>query len=169
MSSIIPAILVAQQDGTIRSQNVPAQRLLGRKEGRFCWEVVGGLKNAENLPCRNNCVRDIIDSGINRSVHSTVKINGQRHRLSCVPVDKTVVCMLNPANDETPQSWQQLTPRECEVLELLAEGETNTAIATTLGLSESTIRTHVEKMFTRLSVNNRAALVSQGFRLGYLY
>lgn len=168
MSALIPAVLIAQSDGTIRSQNISARQLLGRKKGKFCWDVMGALKNAENLPCRKNCVMDIIDSDINHSIHSTVKINGQRHRLSCVPVEGTVLCMLNPAGEEKAQPWQKLTHRELDVLQLLADGATNLSSAGLLGLSESTVRTHVEKMFSKLGVNNRAALVSQGFRLGYL-
>jgi DNA-binding CsgD family transcriptional regulator len=51
---------------------------------------------------------------------------------------------------------------------LIAAGETSASAADVLGLSESTVRTHVEKMLTKLDVSNRAALVARGFRLGYL-
>ena len=76
--------------------------------------------------------------------------------------------MLNHATGEAPESWQALTTREVEVLELIAAGETSASAAGALGLSESTVRTHVEKMLTKLDAGNRAALVAKGFRLGYL-
>ena len=76
--------------------------------------------------------------------------------------------MLNHATGDLPESWQALTPREIDVLELIADGATSAAAADALGLSESTVRTHVEKMLTKLDAGNRAALVARGFRLGYL-
>ena len=77
--------------------------------------------------------------------------------------------MLTHASATPPETWQTLTPRECDVLELLAAGETSASAAEALGLSESTVRTHVEKMLTKLDASNRAALVAHGFRLGYLH
>ncbi len=76
--------------------------------------------------------------------------------------------MLSHATGEAPESWQTLTTRECDVLELLAAGATSASAADALGLSESTVRTHVEKMLTKLDASNRAELVAWGFRLGYL-
>jgi DNA-binding CsgD family transcriptional regulator len=70
--------------------------------------------------------------------------------------------------DDLPERWQTLTPRERAVLELLASGETTASAATCLGISEATIRTHVENMRAKLGVTTRAAIVASGFRLGYL-
>lgn len=54
------------------------------------------------------------------------------------------------------------------MLQLLAEGETTGSVAARLELGESTVRTHVEHMRTKLGASTRAALVALGFRLGYL-
>ena len=168
MSQAIPAVWVAQQDGSVSSQNIAARRLLGDKRGAACWDVVAGLDRAEGLPCHKGCVRELLRSGINHAEHSCIKVRGQRHHLSCIPIAGEVLCMLSHATGEAPESWQALTPREVDVLELLAAGETSATAAVALGLSESTVRTHVEKMLTKLDVGNRAALVAKGFRLGYL-
>jgi DNA-binding CsgD family transcriptional regulator len=48
-----------------------------------------------------------------------------------------------------------LTSRELEVLELAAKGRTNRAIARGLGISDSTVRSHLENSFTKLAVSNR--------------
>jgi DNA-binding CsgD family transcriptional regulator len=88
--------------------------------------------------------------------------------LACVPVEGTVVCALTRDPDDSPGRWQALTPRERTVLELLAAGETTASAATCLGISEATVRTHVENMRAKLGVNTRAAIVANGFRLGYL-
>jgi DNA-binding CsgD family transcriptional regulator len=54
------------------------------------------------------------------------------------------------------------------VLRVLSDGKTTAAIATELGLSTSTVRTHVEHMRAKLGVGTRAALVARGFDLGFL-
>jgi DNA-binding CsgD family transcriptional regulator len=51
-----------------------------------------------------------------------------------------------------------LTPREAEIGLLLAEGLSNQAIATRLGLSAHTVRHHVERLFDKLDVRSRKAL-----------
>lgn len=163
-----PAVVVAQRDGTVISQNKPAKHLLGTGTGKYCWDVVGGLEDAQGLPCRRGCVLELLTRGMDRSQHSHCKINGQRYHLNCVPVDGTAVCTLSRAAAVAPQAWQSLTPRERDILELLAAGETTPSAADCLGISESTVRTHVENMRAKLGVNTRAALVAGGFRLGYL-
>ena len=50
-----------------------------------------------------------------------------------------------------------LSPREIEVLRLIASGGTNRAIATELGISERTIDRHVSNIFTKLEISSRAA------------
>jgi DNA-binding CsgD family transcriptional regulator len=57
----------------------------------------------------------------------------------------------------------QLTPRHWELLHLLAAGHTNTQIARLLGLSEGTVRTHLENIYARLQVSSRTAAVTRAF------
>lgn len=52
-----------------------------------------------------------------------------------------------------------LTPREHEVLELIARGRTNPDIARTLGLSAKTVRNHVSNLFAKLQVADRAQAI----------
>lgn len=60
-----------------------------------------------------------------------------------------------------PPVFPQLTDREREVLELVAQGRANTAIATRLGLSQKTIRNHVSNILTKLQVADRAQAIVQ--------
>ena len=55
----------------------------------------------------------------------------------------------------------QLTEREREVLQLLAGGLSNRAIAGELGISERTVKAHVSNLFDKHGVRNRTELVSQ--------
>jgi DNA-binding CsgD family transcriptional regulator len=56
-----------------------------------------------------------------------------------------------------------LTPRQWDLLHLIAGGRTNTQIARQLGLSEGTVRTHLENIYSRLEVSNRTAAVVRAF------
>jgi DNA-binding CsgD family transcriptional regulator len=59
-----------------------------------------------------------------------------------------------------------LSPREREVLVLLATGKTNRAIATDLFLSEKTIARHVSNIFAKLALSSRAEATAYAFRHG---
>ncbi|HJP83988.1 MAG TPA: response regulator transcription factor [Fimbriimonadaceae bacterium] len=66
------------------------------------------------------------------------------------------------AANETRQVFQELSRREIEVLECIAVGMKNMAIADKLCLSEKTVKTHVTSIFKKLHVNDRteAALLA---------
>jgi DNA-binding NarL/FixJ family response regulator len=57
-----------------------------------------------------------------------------------------------------------LTPRECEVLRLVAEGRTNRAIAEHLVVSEHTVNRHITNILTKLGVGTRSAAVARAMR-----
>ena len=59
-----------------------------------------------------------------------------------------------------------LTPRQWELMRLIAAGNTNRQIATRLAVSEGTVRTHCEHIFQRLQVTNRVAAVGRAFPTG---
>jgi DNA-binding CsgD family transcriptional regulator len=161
-------VIVTGGDGTVIAQNKPARRMLGPGTGKYCWDVMGKLKGAKMLPCRRGCVLELLGSGVDRAQNNQFKLDGKRHHLSCVPVNGMVVCMLSQMCNESPKLLESLSPREREILQLLADGETTSSAADRLDVCESTVRTHVERMRSKLCVNTRAAVVAEGFRLGYL-
>jgi DNA-binding CsgD family transcriptional regulator len=57
----------------------------------------------------------------------------------------------------------ELTARHWQLLHLLAAGHTNTQIARRLGLSEGTVRKHLENIYSRLEVSSRTAAVTRAF------
>ena len=148
--------------------NSPARRLMGSGVGRSCWQVVGELDRAEGLPCRAGCVRELLRMGLERARHTQVTLEGRAHSLTCVPLEGAVVCSLSGRPARSQQPWEALTAREREVLRLLSHGKTSAATAAEVGVSRSTVRTHIEHMRSKLGVSTRAALVARGFVLGFL-
>jgi DNA-binding CsgD family transcriptional regulator len=163
-------VIVSNADGTVVEMNQKARDILGDDSlGKPGWDVMRDNPNIEGLPCYSGCACKVVAEGADHITAKQVSINGEAFHMSCVPVQATVVTTLVPLRrnkDETPRV--KLTPREVDVLRLLAEGVTTGDAAVRMGVSESTVRTHVEHMRHKLGVNTRAALVANGFVLGYL-
>ena len=62
----------------------------------------------------------------------------------------------------------RLTPREVEVLRLVAAGGTNGRIASSLTISEATVKTHLLRIFEKLGVNDRTRAVTLAMERGIL-
>jgi two-component system response regulator DegU len=67
-----------------------------------------------------------------------------------------------------PAGARSLSPREVEVLRLMARGETNQQIASELFLSTSTVKNHVHKVISKLGVSDRTQAVVLALELGLL-
>lgn len=63
---------------------------------------------------------------------------------------------------------EPLTPREIEVLALLAEGQSNKSIAHRLGISEHTVKFHVASILGKLHAGSRTEAVTLGIRQGLI-
>ena len=61
-----------------------------------------------------------------------------------------------------------LTNREREVLQLVADGASNREAAARLFISEASVKTHLQHIFDKLDVRDRAAAVAEGYRRGLL-
>jgi DNA-binding NarL/FixJ family response regulator len=71
-----------------------------------------------------------------------------------------------PANRQLPAGLAELTPREVEVLKLLARGLSNAELAHTLYLSEHTARTHVARILAKLGLHDRTQAVVLAYESG---
>lgn len=72
------------------------------------------------------------------------------------------------AGEEERDTYEKLTPREKEVLGLIARGNTNQQIAEELVISVRTVETHRAHIMDKLGFKNRAELVKYAIRKGYL-
>jgi DNA-binding NarL/FixJ family response regulator len=74
---------------------------------------------------------------------------------------------LRPAAEHRPAA-ALLSPREREVLELLAAGASNQAIAGSLSVTVNTVRNHVQSVLTKLGAHSKLEAVSLGVREGII-
>ena len=66
---------------------------------------------------------------------------------------------IKPRRQGNLVSWEKLTPREREVARWLVEGKTSPMIARLLGIGEPTVRKHLQHIFAKLGVENRATAI----------
>lgn len=76
--------------------------------------------------------------------------------------------VLSTPETELPPLTDPLTPRELEVLQLLAEGLPNKAIARRLDISDHTVKFHVNAILSKLNAQSRTDAVVRATRLGLI-
>jgi len=81
-------------------------------------------------------------------------------------VSKYVTEYVRRVGEEQSSSLERLTPRQREVLQLIAEGHTTQGIAQTLGVSAKTVETHRANLMERLGIHDVAGLVRYAVRVG---
>ena len=85
-----------------------------------------------------------------------------------VPVEVRVPASDSFVPDTSRAGKLGITPRELEVLQLIAEGLSTREMADRLCVSENTVKTHCSRVFDKLGVNRRTQAVQAGKQLGLL-
>jgi DNA-binding NarL/FixJ family response regulator len=83
-------------------------------------------------------------------------------------IDADAIVLAADAEEDDAAIVEPLTPREIEVLELLAEGLSNKAIAVELGVSDQTVKFHVASISGKLGAANRTDAVRLAARRGLI-
>lgn len=83
--------------------------------------------------------------------------------LAVVPAEESLIAI---PNGRVQQPSEPLTPREMDVIEMLAEGMSNKMIAHRLEISEHTAKFHVNSILAKLRAGTRTEAVMRGIRLG---
>jgi len=178
-------LFVFDEQLRIVSWNEAAEELTGIPAGAAigqpCWQVLGGLDERGDLVCHKGCanarlVREGFSvssrnldvrtaNGRRRVALDTIAAgNGDRplflHVLREAPVE--AVDDAPPAKEAGPPP--HLTPRQHEVLRLLADGCPARTIAERLGLAEATVRNHIRAVLLELGVHSQLEAVSKARR-----
>lgn len=134
------------------SARLPVLALLpdGEDAGRVWAAGVAGL-----LPRQVDGER--LASALNAITAGLLVLDPRQRALLIPPPDATPAKLLEP-----------LTPREEDVLALLADGLTNRAIARQLAISENTVKFHVQSLLGKLDAQSRTDAVVRATRLGLL-
>jgi DNA-binding NarL/FixJ family response regulator len=85
-------------------------------------------------------------------------------RAARLAADAVVLAPGDGRDEDAPR--ETLTPREMDVLDLLAEGQSNKAIARRLGISDQTVKFHVAAISGKLGAANRTDAVRLAIRAG---
>lgn len=91
------------------------------------------------------------DAGREDLLHAIRTVDAGR---TALPTDLLRLA-ITPSAGPSPSDLSRLTPRESQVLELVAQGLTNKAIGRALGIGPGTVKVHVEKLIAKLNVTDR--------------
>ena len=175
------ALMVFDDDLRVLCWNDGAEALTGipaaEAVGRPCWEVIAGEDDAGGIVCHRGCSRARIvregrclpaevlhartATGRRRIALETIAAEGEEgtlfiHVMRDAPVEEPV-----SETASTPGPRPQLTPRQHEILGLLAKGRPPKLIAFELGLMETTVRNHIRLLLLALGAHSQLEAVAR--------
>jgi DNA-binding NarL/FixJ family response regulator len=107
------------------------------------------------------------DAGADELLHAVRVVAGGEALLSPSITRRLIADYARrPPASEQPAALAELTPRELEVLRMLARGLSNGEIARELVLGEATVKTHVARVFQKLDLHDRAQAVVLAYETG---
>ena len=184
-------LCLADEEQRIVRWNAGAERLLGYTSSevlrRKCYDVIAGTLPGGRPLCKPRCsIRTCVERGrLPPGVTCDARAkDGRQVRLRIhtlvIPHDRAPLvahllhAMTRDVNDDAERARDavssstcgelSLTPRERQVLRLVADGLSNKRIAVRLRLSAFTVRNHVQHILTKSGAHNRAEVVSFAFR-----
>jgi ATP/maltotriose-dependent transcriptional regulator MalT len=132
------------------------------------------LARALTLAKPEGYVRIFVDEGrpmarlLYEALSQGIEPDYVRQLLAAYPVAEPEQVTSSQLRDPESEMVEPLSERELEVLQLIAEGLTNQEVATSLYLSQHTVKVHTRNIFPKLAVKNRTQAVAMGNAMGIL-
>ena len=110
----------------------------------------------------------LLKDGPAEQLISAVRVVARGDALLAPPITRRLIAefVRHPPQAHKPELLKSLTERELEVLKLVARGLSNAEIARELYVSETTIRTHMGRMLTKLGLRDRVQAVVLAYETG---
>jgi DNA-binding CsgD family transcriptional regulator len=160
----------------VLSWNAAAEWLTGvaaaEAVGRRCWEVLGGLGERGDVICQAGCSNArLAREGFPVPCRAMlVRTAGGRTRVDVSTValgdGRLMHVLVGPRPSRGAAS---LTARQREVLGLMAEGLSAKAIASRLGIAETTVRTYIRLILRELGAHSQLEALAKARRAGLLH
>jgi DNA-binding CsgD family transcriptional regulator len=150
---------------------IPAGEAIGRR----CWEVLGGLDERGAVICHPGCSAARLTSEGRPIPSRRILIRTAERRklvtmstIAAVSADHGAVGvhLFRPTTDTEPEPGpsSHLTPRQQEVIELIAEGVPAKVIAPRLGIAEVTVRNHIRAILLQLGCHSQLEAIAEARR-----
>jgi DNA-binding CsgD family transcriptional regulator len=157
----VPAAIAAQACGAVDLAEGGAQAALGSlRHALEVWQRI----EAPYAVARVRVLMGLACRALGDEEGAALEIDAARsvfERLGAMPDLARIDSMTNPGLSGHAHG---LTPRELQVLRLVAAGETNKVIARKLSLSEKTVDRHVSNILTKLDVSSRTAATAFAYQ-----
>jgi DNA-binding NarL/FixJ family response regulator len=118
-----------------------------------CAGASGYILKSSGIDRIDESIRQVLDGGASMSPGVAMKV-------------LEAFARIEPARTDSDE--YNLTPREIEILRLLADGLVKKEIASSLGIVLSTVSTHLERVYVKLHVNTNTGAVAKALRKGII-
>lgn len=99
----------------------------------------------------------LLKGASHEEVQRAIRAVGHGEAIFSAPIATRMITFFNTMHtDAAPQAFPELTDREQEILDLIAQGYSNPEIAQALTISSKTVRNHVSNVFSKMQVADRA-------------
>ena len=171
------ALFAFEPDLTVVSWNRAAEELTGVSAdeaiGRRCWELLGGHDERGALICHPGCptARLALEGWPVSCQGLVIKSRQDRRRvqIATVAIDdgdrRLFLHLIVPGESPSMPTAELLTPRQQEVLGLLADGLPAKVIATRLGVAEATVRNHIRAILVALGTHSQLEAIAKARRM----
>jgi len=178
------ALFVFDEQLRVLCWNEGAEALTGitadEAVGSLCWEIIAGHDDQGGIACHKGCSRArLVREGRclpAAELHARTSDGRRRISLETIAVASEGGPLFlhvmrdapaRPPEPPLPGPAPQLTPRQREVLGMLAEGLPAKVVAQRLGLMETTVRNHIRLLFRQLGVHSQleAVVRARDYRL----